>query len=247
MATSSDDRPQRAARVAVIDDGFDLTHPALAGVDLLLQYDADRHVADATPAVGIDRHGTQVAGLIFADADAGHPGGLAPGAGLIAIRQVSTWTSDMVLAFSVARMMRADIVNASWTLAWLPEPVYALLSDWQRDAQPPYLVVAAGNAHGDACRLNALAAVPGAWLVGARGPDGRTLRYSNHGPCVDLHAPARFTSTLPGQAYGSFTGTSAAAAHVSAVLAREVGRGARPDLRAVQALVRAETSSEAAP
>ena len=241
------DHPHRAARVAVIDDGFDLTHPAFAGVDLLLQYDADRHVADASPGGDIDRHGTQVAGLILAAADAGHSGGLAPEAGLIAIRQVSTWTSDMVLAFSVARMMQADIVNASWTLAWLPEPVYALLADWQRDAQPPYLVFAAGNDGADACARNALAAVPGAWLVGARGPNGRTLRYSNHGPCVDLHAPGRFTSTLPGQAYGSFSGTSAAAAHVSAVLAREIGRGARPDLAAVQALVWAETSSEAAP
>lgn len=233
-------RPHRAARVAVIDDGFDLAHPAFAGADVLLQYDADRHVADAAPVDEVDRHGTQVAGLIVATPDAGHPGGLAPEAGLIAIRQVSTWTSDMVLAFSVARMMKADIVNASWTLAWLPEPVYALLADWRRDAQPPYLVFAAGNDGADACERNAVAAVPGAWLVGAVRPDGRPRAYSNVGPCVALQAPSRFTSPLPGRAYGPFTGTSAAAAHVSGLLAREIGRGVRPDLASVQALVQAE-------
>lgn len=219
-----------AARVAIIDDGFDLQHPAFAGIHLLLQYDADQRRNDASPKAAQDQHGTQVAGLILAAADGKGVEGLAPEAGLIAIRQVSSWTSDMVLAFAVARMMRADIVNASWTLAWLPEPLSDLIEDWLGDRQPPYVVVAAGNRHQDACTGNALGRIDGVWLVGARSADGQGLGYSNFGRCIALTAPARFTSTMPGQRYGSFGGTSAAAAHVSGLLARALGRGERPDL-----------------
>lgn len=226
-----------AARVAIIDDGFDLSHPEFSGVNLLFQYDADQQRTDAGPKQAADHHGTQVAGLIVAAADGNGVDGLAPEAGLIAIRQVSSWTSDMVLAFSVARMMQADIVNASWTLAWMPEPLFDLIDDWLHDPRPPYVVVAAGNRHEDACTGNALSRIPGVWLVGAHLADGRPAPWSNHGSCVALSAPARFTSTVPGQGYARFSGTSASAAWVSGLLAQALGKGERPDLNAMRALL----------
>ena len=136
----------------------------------------------------------------------------------------------MVLAFSVARMLKADIVNSSWAVPFLPEPLFDLLADWLDEAQP-YLVFAAGNNRQDACAANAFSQLKGAWLVGAWQP------YSNHGPCVTLQAPSRFMSTASAGGYQQFTGTSAAAAYVSGFLARELGQGHRPDAQAVQQMM----------
>lgn len=212
------------ARVAIIDDGFQLEHPALAKTRLIFQYDADQRTEDAHPKTALDQHGTLVAGLVLSAT------GLAPGAEFIAIRQVSSWTSDMVLAFSVARMLKADIVNSSWAVPFLPEPLFDLLADWLDEAQP-YLVFAAGNNRQDACAANAFSQLKGAWLVGAWQP------YSNHGPCVTLQAPSRFMSTASAGGYQQFTGTSAAAAYVSGLLARELGQGHRPDAQAMQQMM----------
>ena len=218
------------ARVAIIDDGFDLAHPALAGTQVLLQYDADQRIADASPKVPADGHGTRVAGVILAVGAGDASDSLAAPPGLIAIRQASTWSSDLVLAFSVARLMRADVVNASWVLGYLPQPLAELVEDWKHDASPPYVVAAAGNDARDACEANALAAIEGVWLVGAVDAQGHATAYSNYGECVSLSAPAPHTSARNGDGYGPFDGTSAAAAHVSGLLVRALGQGERPDL-----------------
>ncbi len=221
-------------RVAIIDDGFDFAHPSLAGVQVLLQYDADQRIADASPKVPADGHGTRVAGVILAVGAGDASDSVAAPPGLIAIRQASSWSSDLVLAFSVARLMHADVVNASWVLGYLPQPLAELVEDWQRDALPPYVVAAAGNDARDACEGNALAAIEGVWLVGALDAQGHATAYSNYGECVSLSAPAPHTSAREGGGYGPFDGTSAAAAHVSALLVRALGRGERPDLEAMR-------------
>ncbi len=221
----ADAKPETGrARIAIIDDGFQLDHPAFSSTRLVFQYDADQRTEDARPQTALDQHGTLVAGLVLSAT------GLAPGSEFIAIRQVSSWTSDMVLAFSVARMLRADIVNSSWAVPFLPEPLFDLLADWLDEAQP-YLVFAAGNNRQDACAANAFSQLKGAWLVGARQP------YSNYGPCVMLQAPSRFMSTASAGGYQPFTGTSAAAAYVSGILARELGQGHRPDALTMQQMM----------
>lgn len=220
------------ARVAIIDDGFDLAHPALAGARVLLEYDADLRTADASPKLAADGHGTRVAGVVLATATADRDAATQPG--LVAIRQASTWSSDLVLAFSVARMMRADVVNASWVLAYLPQPLAELVQDWRRGDHPPYLVVAAGNDARDACEANALSAIEGVWLVGALDAQGQPAAYSNHGQCLSLAAPALHASARRGGGHAPFGGTSAAAAHVSGLLLRALGQGERPDLDAMR-------------
>jgi subtilisin len=228
----------KSVRLAIIDDGFNFKHPEFARLNLLFEYDADQRREDAAPKQPADQHGTLVAGVIAAAADQHGIDGLAPDVELIAIRQVSTWTSDMLLAFSVARMMKADIVNSSWVLSFLPEPLFDLLTDWQQEQQP-YLIFAAGNSQSDACEVNALSQLQSAWLIGALDKQGNRASYSNQGSCVSVYAPAAFSSTAAsGQGYKPFGGTSAATAYVSGVLARELAAGRKPDKRALQQLLK---------
>ncbi|MBU1620106.1 MAG: S8/S53 family peptidase [Gammaproteobacteria bacterium] len=209
----------KTVRLAIIDDGFDLQHPALQSLNIALQYDADLRLADASPKLAQDQHGTQVAALLLHTT---RQHGLEPE--LVLIRQVSSWTSDLLLGFTVARMMQADIVNSSWILPFLPDPLAELLNEWQQ--QQPYLVFAAGNNAADACSSNAFSALPGALLVAAAQHDGELWPYSNYGPCIDINAPAYFQLTSSANNKTSaFTGTSAATAYVSAMLAVKMASG----------------------
>lgn len=227
----------QAVRLAIIDDGFNFDHPEFAGLQRLFEYDADQRVEDARPKSAADHHGTLVAGVIAAAADQKGIDGLLPEVELIAIRQVSSWTSDMVLAFSVARMMGAQVVNSSWVLAFLPEPLFDVLNDWGQ-TQQPYLIFSAGNDNQDACTANALSQVKQAWLVGAVDAKGERMSYSNHGNCVTLYAKAYFKSTAAsGRGYRAFSGTSAAAAYVSGILARELSAGRQPDVDSLRRLL----------
>lgn len=101
----------KGVAVAVLGDGFDFSHPEFSSLSLAFTYDADQRTSDASKKSERDRHGTMVAGLIFAAHDGEGVDGVAPEAKLIAIRQVSTWTSDMILAFAVAKLAGADVVN----------------------------------------------------------------------------------------------------------------------------------------
>jgi len=235
---------RRRVRLAIIDDGFNFNHPEFANTNLVFEYDADQRVSNASPKNQLDQHGTLVAGVIAAAADNNGIDGLAPDVELIAIRQVSSWTSDMVLGFSVARMMKAEIVNSSWALSFLPEPLFDLLTDWERE-QKPYLIFAAGNKRNDACKTNALSQLEHVWVVGAANGYGEQMPYSNYGSCISLYAPAQFLSTAAsGQGYKTFAGTSAAAAYVSGSLAHELAVGNRPDIASMNAMLRARYTAK---
>lgn len=226
---------KKKVRLAIIDDGFNFDHPEFSNTNLVFEYDADQRVQRASPKSRLDQHGTLVAGVIVAAADQKGIDGLAPDVELIAIRQVSSWTSDMVLAFSVARMMKAEVVNSSWVLPFLPEPLFDLLADWMQEQQP-YLIFAAGNNQLDACDVNALSELKGIWLIGAADQKGQPLPYSNYGSCVSFYAPAQFMSTAAQGAYKPFTGTSAATAYVSGLIARELAEGHKPDMAIIKTI-----------
>lgn len=224
---------KKKVRLAIIDDGFNFDHPEFHDTNLVFEYDADQRVQRASPKSELDQHGTLVAGVIVAAADQKGVDGLAPDVELIAIRQVSSWTSDMVLAFSVARMMKAEVVNSSWVLPFLPEPLFDLLADWMQQQQP-YLVFAAGNNQRDACDVNALSELTGIWLIGAADQKGHPLPYSNYGSCVSFYAPALFMSTAAQGSYKRFSGTSAATAYVSGLIASELAIGHTPDMAMIK-------------
>lgn len=228
-------KTQRQIRVAVIDDGFSQHVVEQSGFRQVVQYDADLKLADASPKAAQDRHGDKVLNLVAQsaglDAKALQP------IELISIRQVSSWTSDIVLGFAVARMMQADIVNSSWLLAFLPEPLFDLLNDWSEQNQP-YLVFAAGNNRQDACKVNAFSQLPRAIIVAAVEAEQGLMTSSNYGSCVDLQAQGVHKIPSATAELQRFNGTSAAAAYVSGNLVRLLSQNQRPDLITLQKQLR---------
>lgn len=101
--------------IAIIDDGFDLSHEDLKDVNLLFRYDADNKTINSNPKVSIDTHGTQVAGIIFSSHNGIGADGIAPKANFIAIRQATNVTSDTILAFTVAKKVGVNkITSSNW-------------------------------------------------------------------------------------------------------------------------------------
>lgn len=212
------DKPVNPVRVAIIDDGFDFSHPELKDVTVLLEYDPDEQRIVASPKKIIDYHGTLVAGVIAAKHDDIGVDGYAPSSEIIAIRQVSTWSSSLILAFHVAKLMKADIVNCSWIMPFLSDITSMVIDDLAMAPNKPIIVVSAGNNSVLACEGNRLAELDSVVVVGAKNANGSIAAFSNYGECVDVYAPFGVQSTAV-NGYAQFGGTSSSAAIVTGILA----------------------------
>lgn len=216
----------KGVRIAIIDDGFDLEHEDLQGTNVAFVYDVDAKTLNASPKLSLDSHGTQVAGVIFARHNGIGVDGIAPQAELVALRSTHTWTSDLLLSFYLAKINKADIINCSWSSDILLEPVADVIGDLAhngRNGKGIAVVFAAGNQGKKLEQGASEAALPEVISVGAAGPKGRHLRFSNYGPYVDLYAPGiRIRTTKRGNHYGFFSGTSAAAPIVSGLIALDM-------------------------
>jgi subtilisin family serine protease len=207
-------------RIAIIDDGFDLSHEDLQGVDVGFSYDADHKTLGASPVSGLDQHGTRVAGVIFAQHNGVGIDGIAPEATLIPIRQVGTRTSDTVLAFTVAALAGADIINCSWNSPVLMQPVADViqhLARHGRDGRGVAIFFASGNEGIVLEPGSREAAIVDVIAVGSLHHD-EIAPYSNRGDAVDLYLPGRLQTTTR-NGYGMFQGTSASAALASGLAA----------------------------
>ncbi|MCY0965183.1 S8 family peptidase [Parathalassolituus penaei] len=220
-------------RIALIDDGVDFRSEALGHPDTLFQYDVGSQQADASPRSGRDRHGTALALLWFARQPALQPGdlaGLVPEAGLIAIRQPDTWTSHTLLAFQLAALAGADVINCSWTSSLLLEPVADVVRDLAlhgRGGKGTAIVFAAGNDGQEIEPGQSEAALADALVVGATDSRGHLLAHSNRGGSVDFYTlGSELPVSLPGLRH--FSGTSLAAGLVTAMTALLLAQ--QPDL-----------------
>lgn len=202
-------------RVAVVDTGMDVAHPALADAVLEARNFVDQDDAQFRR----DQHGTQVAGLLSARPRAdGGVVGLAPAAGLLAYKAcwVRTPASEgraqcntLTLAKALVAAMdaRADVLNLS--LSGPPDPLLE--------------------------RLLGVAITRGVAVLGAVPPDGRKSGFPLSVPGVmavdrtetlrafvpgELRAPGEDVMTLkPGGGGGFASGSSMATAQASAVAA----------------------------
>jgi subtilisin family serine protease len=196
--------------VAVIDTGVDVRRPLLAG-RLKLKSD----VTSVPYAAGI--HGTLIAGII---AD------LAPRASLLSIQAclphslqaISARCSTVTLtkALDLALQKKARIINLS-----LGVPASRLVERLIRQGVNSGAVVIAAAGNGG---VNANASFPASLdvVIAVTAVDVTQALYTfaSHGPFVDLAAPGvDILSAAPGGRELLFSGTSAAAPHVSAVAA----------------------------
>lgn len=209
--------------IAVIDDGFMLGHTDLSHIRLLFSYDADHQILDAQPKTAADRHGTQLLGLIMGQHNQQGPDGIAPAANLIAIRQTRQWTSQTLLALSLAERAGADIINCSWHSEQLMEPVADVINDIAasgRNGLGLPVVIAAGNRGKRLAENETESSIAAAIVVGTLHPSGRIAKFSNYGPAVDVFFPGVALLTTGKQgSYTRVSGTSFSAALVSGYLA----------------------------
>jgi subtilisin family serine protease len=224
----------QGVRVAIVDTGVDTAHPDLAGRVETVRNFVDRDSAQFTS----DRHGTEVAGVIAAVAN-NHEGivGVAPEAHLTVLKacwqagpqggaRCNTYTLAQALAAGIADGAR--IINLS-----LGGPPDDLLQ-----------------------RLVTLAVQRGRIVVGAVPPDGSLAGFPVNVPGVIavglpqsgqpaiLQAPGRDILTLqPGGRYDFGSGSSLAAAHVSATAALLLAADPSLDAPRVRALLAASQQS----
>lgn len=239
--------------VAVLDTGIDFTHPDLAanmwvnaaeaagraGVDDDGNgYVDDVHGYDFVNNDGVPMddqgHGTHVAGTIGAVGNNGIGStGVAWNARLMGLKFLNSsgsgYTSDAVRAMQYAARMGVQVVNASFGGGGFSQAMYDAIQAFGN--QGGIFVAAAGNeaANNDVTpSYPANYDLPNIISVAASDARDRLASFSNYGTSVDIAAPGlSIYSTLPGNAYGSYNGTSMAAPHVAGAAA--LIKAARPD------------------
>ncbi len=210
----------RGVVLAIIDTGIDIAHPELEQA----AWTRSDWVGDA--GASAEPHGTLVAGLIAAQV--GNPigiAGIAARATLLAARACRSRDGEaaglcasaaLVLAIDWAMGKGARVINLS-----LAGPRDPLLLRLLRVAMTRRAVVvaAAGNRGPDAPPLYP-AAEPGVIAVSAVDAAGRPYAQGASGAHIGVAAPGvEVLSTWPGGEFRSATGTSFAAAQVSALIA----------------------------
>jgi serine protease AprX len=229
-------------RVGILDTGIDATHPDLAGRLLVFK---DFVTGSATP-VDDHGHGTHVSGTISGGDTSGTQIGIAPKVKLIVgkIFDSSGASSTETIMQGMQWMADPDgnpstndfpnLVSNSWGGAG-PEATENPADDnfcqavdvWVKLGMLP--VFAAGNSGPDASSVGLPGACPNAIAVGATDSNDQIADFSSRGPVVwksgsiikpNVSAPGvKILSSLPGDKYDSWDGTSMATPHVSGLAA----------------------------
>jgi len=208
----------RSVIVAVVDTGIDYLHEDLAANYLPLGYDWVNHDPDPMDDNG---HGTRVAGIIGAVTN--------NGLGVAGLAQVSLMAEKVLdgsgsgTVYDVAQGVihavekGARITNNSYGNYVYYDTLKAAF-EFARN-QGVLNIAAAGN---DNTNQPFYPAAFGESVISVAGTDQNDAKYasSNYGDWVELSAPAvDIVSTLPGNLYGTFTGTSMSSAFVSGAAA----------------------------
>jgi subtilisin family serine protease len=220
--------------VAVIDSGFDLAHPDLAGVTLVSPRNETFNNTDVTDVIG---HGTHVAGTIFATADnATGIAGIAPDSSLMPIKVLdgagSGFFSDVLDGVDWARTHGADIINLSLGGLLSSDQIALFQPTFSAARAAGILVVAAAGNSGNPFMYYP-AGLNGVVSVGAVDHSDVAADFSTFNRAVDLSAPGVDTLSTVLDAddpsgYARFSGTSMASPHVAGVAA--LVWAARPSL-----------------
>ena len=203
--------------VAVIDTGIDYTHPDLAANHVALGYD---WVNDDEDPMDDEGHGTHCAGIIAAV--------LNNTIGIAGIANVSVmaekgldadgWGSEDDLANAIIHAVDqgADILSNSW--GGYGESL--LIHDAVQYAYNHSVLVIAAAGNIPRSYKSYPAAYDEVVAVTATDSDDSPARFTTFGDWVEVAAPGvNIYSTLPGNSYGSESGTSMACPHAAGVAA----------------------------
>ncbi len=213
----------KGVKVAIIDDGFDLSHSGLGISGAISTFDVDKGKLMQLPRSLGDQHGTKLTGIIFSKHSKSGLKGIAPEADFIGIRSSYAWTSHTLLALEAAKSAGADVVNCSWRSPWLLEPIKDAVEDFTRygrEGKGALVVFAAGNQGEEILPNSAEGAIESAFVVGAHNLRWQKLHKSNYGKTVDANSfGMRVATTGVNNQYGNLSGTSLSAAIVSGLSA----------------------------
>ncbi len=213
----------------------------------------DASVYDPDPATGRgDEHGTHVAGTIAAEGNNGSGvTGVNWDARIMSLKFLganSGYTSDAVEAINYAVENGAKISNNSWGGGGNSQSLRDAIA--RADTQGHLFVAAAGNAgsnNDSAPQYPASYNLPNIVSVAATDKNDNLASFSNYGlVTVDLGAPGvGIRSTLPGNRYGSYSGTSMASPHVAGVAALLKSKDSSRDDGAIKSLLLKYADSKA--
>lgn len=201
-------------KIAVIDTGMDYTHTDLQG-----RYAGGYDTAnDDTDPFDDHGHGTHVSGIVAAALDGAGLAGVAPSGQILAIKALgadgSGYISDVVEAVDWAMNNGAQVINFSLGSTYDSKTLESKLNE--AAAKGIVLVAAAGNTSGGS--LLYPAAYGSVISVSATDANDNFASFSSVG--AELAAPGvSITSTVPGNGYAAWSGTSMAAPHVAATVA----------------------------
>ena len=217
--------------VAVVDAGVDTSHPDLAASTLpggkcLNVGNQPCIKVGATNPADYSEHGTHVAGIVAAVAGNGIGiAGLAPQAKVLPVQVLtkdgSGWSTDVAAGVTWAVDNGATVINLSLATKAGASSDPVLAAAVANAIRLGVVVVAAAGNSGPTDNFLAYpAAYPGVLGVGSITADRVLDDSSARGDWVDLTAPGfMVVSTLPGERYGYYSGTSMATPHVAAAAA----------------------------
>jgi subtilisin family serine protease len=184
-------------KVAVIDDGYDVTHEDLKdNISVVYSVDNDNNDVSNTNTDGSALHGNSCAGFIVSPINGKGSMGIAPNAKLVGIKLLSQDDSDTIKAFEYAQAKGAKVISCSWGSNDVSEAVVAKLKELY-DAGITVLF-ASGNegVSLDVDGTNDESEVEWVIGVGASGENNDVTSYSNYGKNIEVIAPGGDTETL---------------------------------------------------
>ncbi len=215
--------------VAVIDTGIDYNH-----LDLDDNYLGGYNFRGNRPDPFDDNgHGTHVSGTVAAEDNGGGVVGMAPDAGLVALKCFGSlgfgdW-DDIAAAVEWCALNGVHVTNNSYGGA--SDPGQTLRDAYQAAFDAGVIMVVAAGNSGNAQGTGDNVSYPAKWddlcyAIAATNINDQRASFSSTGPSVDFAAPGENVySTLPGNSFGPLSGTSMATPHVCGTVANLLSAG----------------------
>ncbi|RYU97028.1 S8 family peptidase [Emticicia agri] len=224
--------PNQPAKVAIVDDAVQVTHPDLsANVDS--GWDVADHDNNPNPPNGILDHGTHVAGIAGAVTD-NNTGMASIGNNLVKIIAVkasfnTTTTKSIDRGYEGvvwAANSGASIINCSWGNYIFNQTNNNII----QDAINKGILVIAAAGNDDTSNPHYPSSYPGVWSVASTNPYVKS-DFSNYGSRINISAPGNgIYSTIPMNDYEWKGGTSMASPMVAGLAG--LLKGIKPSLTA---------------